>query len=438
MNYIILIAGVFAAFTMAAPNPSPVEPVIRPPHPECSCASFDHPTNNKILTEINPKSKLPSNLRNAYTAQTLGPTGTATEHVGLASQKVTPARRFVIAPHRHTLSGEHVSSKERAAETEADHEPQATSRPKPRRKFERVESIEEPPKSSPDAPPCDDRGLDLVHTVEHGIDIDAHPEPEDDEDEDILFVTEERNKRRRVSPPTSPSAHASTAPTTPVAGRTHRFVVPPPRTPASLAGPHNSTESMMAFTRIVAHPTPATHRPAFILPPQPTSPQKPSKPLPEIFSPSRKSQKYVPNGLAATMQGWIIETANTGFAAQEHSATGGVVSGRAREDGVKVKVCVKAALSSTMQSGDELECFPGHFVFVRGETEPGIYNDSRASALIDNNGQVQILLAGQGSARGSSGVRIRTGCVVGLRAPIWHVDVEGEAWMVGVEWVVLS
>ncbi|KAH4912139.1 hypothetical protein HBI80_009180 [Parastagonospora nodorum] len=378
-----------------------------------------------------PKPKPPSNLRNAYTVQTPKPTALAPENSESFSSKVVPARRFVIAPHRHTQSREH------EAEVRAERHTQLTPRPKPRRKFERVESIEEPPKSSPDGPSYDDRGIGVLQTVEHD-EAEVRDEEQNDEDGEILFVTEERNKRRRVSPPTSPSTRQSSEPATPVTLRTHRFVVPPARMPAPFTAIRTSTEAI-GFTSVTATmATPAPHRPAFILPPQPTSPPKPSKPLPEIFSPSRKSQKYVPNGLASTMQSWIIETANTGFAAQERSTTGGVVWGRDREDGVRLRVRVTAASSSNLKDGEsEVECFPGHFVFVRGETEPGMYNHSRALSVVDNDGEMRILLAGQGGARGVAGVKIKIGSIVGVRAPMWDVDVAGEKWMIGVDWVAL-
>lgn len=383
-----------------------------------------------------PKPKPPSNLRNAYTIQTPKPNTLGPENSESFSSKVTPARRFVIAPHRHTQSREHEKGREHGAEARAEHHTQLTPLSKPRRKFERVESIEEPPKSSPDGPSYDDRGIGVLQTVEHD-DAKDGDEEQNDEDEEILFVTEERNKRRRVSPPTSPSTGRLSEPATPVTLRTHRFVVPPVRTPAPFTAIHTSMEAI-GFTLVTTNTTPAPHRPAFILPPQPTSPPKPPRPLPEIFSPSRKSQKYVPNGLASTMQGWIIETANSGFTAQERSTTSGVVWGRDREDGVRIRVRVKAASSSDSQDGEaEVECFPGHFVFVRGETEPGMYNHSRAPSVVDNDGEIRILLAGQGGARGTAGVKIKIDDIVGVRAPIWNVDVGGEKWMIGVDWVTL-
>lgn len=104
--------------------------------------------------------------------------------------------------------------------------------------------------------------------------------------------------------------------------------------------------------------------------------------------------------------------------------------GRDKEDGVKFRTRIKNAQSGKVEQGTEgrgeageVECFAGGVVFVRGEIETGA--------------EVKVLLAGQGGARGSSGVRLKEGSVVGIRVPMWDVDVGGEKWVVGVDWVVL-
>jgi hypothetical protein len=66
-----------------------------------------------------------------------------------------------------------------------------------------------------------------------------------------------------------------------------------------------------------------------------------------------------------------------------------------------------------------------------------MYNYSRAPSVVGEDGEIRILL-GQGGARGAGGVKIRMGGVIGVRQPMWDVDVNGETWVVGVDWVVLS
>ncbi|KAJ4405842.1 hypothetical protein N0V91_004951 [Didymella pomorum] len=271
------------------------------------------------------KPKPKSNLRHAISAQT----------PELQSKKITPAKRFVVAPTQQQRTGERndaTTQTERVAdrvESPTSSLPELDVTPRPRaRKFERVESIEEAA-SSPSRPTYqheDEDKCNVVQTIEHGamfVEEDAHTDPYVDEDE-LLFESEHTTKRRRTSPP-SPIQH-HTAPQTPIGAASHRFRFP--QTPvASLNAAASYTPATTANSASVT--TTTASRPHFLLP-APRSPSKPSAPLPEIFSPSRKAQKYIPNGLASNVQAWIIETAQQGPAA-------GIVWGREREDGGGVK-----------------------------------------------------------------------------------------------------
>lgn len=384
-----------------------------------------------------PKPKPHSSLRNAITAPTSKTAPTAANGAQKQTPKVIPAKRFVVNPHRRNLSREeNAHSVQQITQAPDTTHTQLTPRPKPRRNFERVESIEEP-RSSPSLP-AEDNGFGIAQSIER--DSTPPPHQEYEEDAEMLFTPTHNHKRRRLSSPSSP-IHQRSEPTTPILPHnttTHRFLVPPPRTPAPFAPtnyqPHTSTSTS---TTPLPAPQSASHRPHFILPPAPTSPPKPSKPLPEIFSPSRKTGKYVPGGLASTLQTWIIETANTGFAAQDRA--GGILWGREKEDGVKLKVRVTQVSNGNQGRGEEaeVECFPGYVAFVKGTTEPGLYNASRAPSVVGDGGEMRVLLAGQGGARGAGGVRVRVGAVVGVRAPMWEVDVGEEKWQVAVDWVVL-
>ncbi|KAI8931034.1 hypothetical protein NX059_012045 [Plenodomus lindquistii] len=386
------------------------------------------------------KLKPPSGLRNVLAVQTPKAAIATRPPPDAQLKKVTPARRFVLPPSRPAPSAETpVKAKETEPEPWKDAPAQETPRPKPRRKFERVESIQDSSQSSAVGTQDDPNGEGVVQSIEQDGTIDNNTH---DDEEEMLFAPSNRNhKRRRISPPSSPSIRPDTAPQTPLPSHTstsHRFK-PLSRAP----GPFASIASTFTTPLPNSHttpgpaPTPAPHRPHFVLPPPPTSPPKPSKPLPEIFSPSRKHGKYIPNGLASTMTSWIIEAAGTGYAAQERGS-GGVVWGRERDDGVKVRVRADhVSRGAVEEGGDEMECFSGSVVFVRGEVDHERYNASRVGSIGDEDGVVRVLLAGQGGARGSGGVRIRKGGVVGIRAPLWEVDVSGEVWTVGVDWVVL-
>ncbi|KAF2683215.1 hypothetical protein K458DRAFT_488351 [Lentithecium fluviatile CBS 122367] len=439
-----------------------------------------------------PRPKPHSSLRHGFTAQTAVQTPKQVLSTRLAraesgeERRVTPVKRFVVGtPQRRApRTGEPGSgigigpTYEREGDEGAWANTQATPRARPLR-LGRVESIEESsPASSANA--AEEHGV--LQSVEHDSlmlsndqEMQEPADDDGDEDEEILFLTEGRHKRRRItplpqtqpraSPPSSPHLfqtthhkHAHTPAPAP-----HRFKLPLPKPPSTFDNASTTNPSQ-----------PQTHRPTFILaPPSPCalkSTTTTATPLPETFSPSRKTAKYIPNGLASTLQSWIVETAQGGYSARGAVGGGGgggsgsVVWGREREDGVKMRVRV-AVVCGGRTAGDEdggVECWAGGVVFVLGRMETvGGANAERASRGYPYNGcgedggggsggdgpEIRILLAGQGSARTKTGLRIREGSVVGIKAPMWNVRVDvgsdtnnggGSAkWLVGVEWVVL-
>jgi hypothetical protein len=388
------------------------------------------PSPHRFLAPNPPsiqKTKKPtSGLRNVLAIQTPASVKNIQPKPELQFKKVTPAKRFVFAPPRQTQE----VVKEQRDEPQEDAFAHSTPLPKLRRKFERVESIEEPSQSSQSEAHDDMHGEDVVQSIEGGGTQLDHGEAQgEDQEDEMLFESVQQSKRRRMSPASSPSLHRPSEPSTPVPAlnaTTHRFKVPPPRTPAPFP----------SIAAVTSTPASAPQRPHFILPALPTSPPKASRPLPEIFSPSRKNGKYIPNGLASTVTAWMIETANTGFAAQDRS---GVAGARDREDGVKLRI----RLSSLSRGGDQshkedqIECYTGGVVFARGVTEAGMYNASRAESVGGDDAATRVLLAGQGGARGSGGVLVKVGSAIGVRAPMWEVDVGKEKWTVAVDWVLL-
>lgn len=388
------------------------------------------PSPHRFLAPNPPstqKTKKPqSGLRNALAIQTTASTKKTQPEPELQLKKLTPAKRFFFAPPRHT----HEGTKEGRDEPQEDAFAHATPLPKLRRKFERVESIEEPSQSSQSEAQDELHGEDVMQSIEGGDIQPSHWEGQGvDQEDEMLFESVQTSKRRRMSPGTSPTLQRPSEPSTPAPvsnSTTHRFKVPPPRAPAPFP----------SIAAVTSTPASAPQRPHFILPALPTSPPKPSRPLPEIFSPSRKNGKYIPNGLASTVTTWMIETANTGFAAQDRS---GAVSGREMEDGVRLRIRVLSLSrgGGRTRSADEVECYAGGVVFARGDTEAGLYNASRAENLSGEHTALRVLLAGQGGARGSGGVLLKTASAIGIRAPMWDVNVGEERWTVAVDWVLL-
>ena len=154
-----------------------------------------------------------------------------------------------------------------------------------------------------------------------------------------------------------------------------------------------------------ATPAPAAiQRPAFLRGSGEPSHQ-PAEPLPETFSPHRRGQKFVPGGMAATMQQWIIETGQA--AVQSRRGSNGL---RTDEYVMRVRadhICGDAAL---LVHGRTASGTSAHLMLIAGATraEEDIYRQP---------------------LRGSD---------IGLRAPAWEVEMDGLTWTVGVDWKVLS
>ena len=146
---------------------------------------------------------------------------------------------------------------------------------------------------------------------------------------------------------------------------------------------------------------PPLHRPAFIRPS--TEPQEQNEPLPETFSPHKKGQKFVPGGMAATVQQWVIET---GQAAVQSRKGQGYLKG---EDYVmRAKV----------------ESFAGDSPFT-------------VHATLPNGEAVNAILAPNRLPNAARSQELTEGCVVGVRAPTWEIELDGRVWTVGVDWRIL-
>jgi len=391
------------------------------------------PSPHRFLAPTVPSSqkrrpKPPSALGNV---QTPGQTPSAHRSLndGEEQRKATPAKRFVFgtpASRRIEAAGEDTRGGNAAEGTWQTHTPRPRAP-----KLSKVDSIDT-------ASPTSSANAEIVPSIEENSRPQTAGQPINDDDE-ILFLSEERNKRRRVSslPPSSPTDARSH-------DRTSHQKQHAPHTPAQPSHRFRISAPLLDDTTTPAHDRPSTSRPHFILPHGSPSPSKAGAPLPEIFSPSRKSGKFVPNGMASTMQTWIIEAANAEYSGQ---STPAAVWARDREEGVKLKFKITGITSGRSSEEGEAECWQGGVVLVRGTTDGSSYNASRSSSLsrdgVDRteDTEIKVMLAGRGSFKGKGSVRIRHGTAVGVKAPLWKVDVgvgeQAQKWVVGVEWVVL-
>ncbi|TVY34690.1 hypothetical protein LSUB1_G005517 [Lachnellula subtilissima] len=174
-----------------------------------------------------------------------------------------------------------------------------------------------------------------------------------------------------------------------------RFLTPaPPSTPAA------------------SYPTLSTfRRPPPFRPPDPSE-QAPSQkdPLPDHFSPQKGGRKYIPGGLAAELQGWLVNIESA------------LPSNVNREDPWLVKIVVDE-VSGGARTG---------MTMIRGRQVKA------EDGMIERETEMKIILAGEGAMVGlQRGSRVEVGKTVGVKGPVWEVLLEGEKWGVGVDWKVL-
>nr|POE56401.1 hypothetical protein CFP56_50945 [Quercus suber] len=205
-------------------------------------------------------------------------------------------------------------------------------------------------------------------------------------------------KRRRIHPPFH--ADAATSSTVPAFHRPPQS--PLPAAKPRFAPPRAPSPPPLSFPASTGISNTTHHRPPNFLRPVTTSENDPAEPLPETFSPHRRGQKFVPGGMAATLQTWVLETG---------------------------QAAVQSRRGTRYARGED-------FVF-RGRVEEifgGGGRDLGGPVTARAEGR-NLLLAPRGVGAGEG---LKVACMVGVRAPVWDVHVEGTNWTVAADWRVLS
>ncbi|KAE9989525.1 hypothetical protein EG327_002606 [Venturia inaequalis] len=139
-----------------------------------------------------------------------------------------------------------------------------------------------------------------------------------------------------------------------------------------------------------------TSRPQFIMPP--SQPVEQSEPLPEVFSPHRRKEKFVPGGMASTARQWIID------ASQMHSFTHS-----------------RRSLANTAP-----ELTPVQVLETTGSVRDGML---LVKGRIDGR-EVKLILPGHGKKKGDP----KAGDIIGIGHIRWDMEIAGDVWIVCVEW----
>lgn len=161
-----------------------------------------------------------------------------------------------------------------------------------------------------------------------------------------------------------------------------RFVFAP-ITPSQISTPPFSAGDIVSSTK-----------PAFrLLPPEPPGP---SEPLPNAFSPHRRGQRFVPGGMAAEAQQWVVEVAQSIGQQRGASSSGNTVH------------------ASVLEIEDE----PADgMILLRAQSDHGALNlllpTSRTSSTFPS---------------------LRKGDDLAIKAPTWQARIAEDYWVVAADW----
>ncbi|KAK5112709.1 hypothetical protein LTR62_003807 [Meristemomyces frigidus] len=183
-----------------------------------------------------------------------------------------------------------------------------------------------------------------------------------------------------------------------------------PQTPAlaSASAPRSSIPPFHFQHLASSRPIPAESlgpqpRPTFLRPSLPQTDT--TSPLPEAFSPRRRGQKFVPGGMAATVQQWVVET---GQATLQSRRLRGFARGEGFEFVFRVETCV------------------GHGPFM---VTGAMRGDGRRESVM--------LTARTDHTKKEASSTILSSNTIGVRAPTWDIVLEGVTWKVAIDWETL-
>ncbi|KAI1177190.1 hypothetical protein F4777DRAFT_577245 [Nemania sp. FL0916] len=195
---------------------------------------------------------------------------------------------------------------------------------------------------------------------------------------------------------------------------------------------------------------PKSHQPAFQKAPRfkpaeaHNHPQHAAEPLPDVFSPRRRGDKYVPGGLASELRDWLVDV-EAGIGSTSSANFGGATRSNA-EWVAKIRVDElmgadgKVRGMALVQGRQVLE--QKRTITTAGTTGDDDRRSNEDQEVVETLGThtVRIILAGPGRLTGLGVAgEVRPGVLLGIARPTWDVVLDGLGrWGVACDWVVLS
>lgn len=158
----------------------------------------------------------------------------------------------------------------------------------------------------------------------------------------------------------------------------------------------------------------------------------PHEPLPDVFSPRRRGEKFVPGGLAAGLRGWLMDLEAATGTKRDGEWAARVFVERVRAGGGGMRLVHGRCMRS---GGDNVNDDGGSGGGrLEGEDDD---NDND-----DNNAPVRwtrLVLAGDGRLTGlARRNEVTVGAILGIAKPVWEVGLGREGrWVMACDWKVL-
>ncbi|EKG12344.1 hypothetical protein MPH_10461 [Macrophomina phaseolina MS6] len=142
-------------------------------------------------------------------------------------------------------------------------------------------------------------------------------------------------------------------------------------------------------------------------------------PLPEHFSPHRRSQKFVPGGMADTVRTWILNVGEGGSHSQLASTLSSQRMERWQPSAQPLRLHVTECVES--RPGDRLRLISGNTI------------SSPAIKPREGNSSTRAILVGPAKGSLSS---IKAGDELAIAPPSWYVEIgeHSDKWLVAVNW----
>lgn len=164
--------------------------------------------------------------------------------------------------------------------------------------------------------------------------------------------------------------------------------------------------------------------------------QPAADPLPDQFSPHRRGQKYLAGGLAAEVQGWLVEIENRGYEYASNSESDQRGRGmRERKGEYDVRLVIDEHVGGPRAG---MVIVRGRQVLAVGIVDEDA-SEKQSRNMVDHLGVVECVLAGEGIGEGlAKGGEARPGKIVGIKPPTWEIELEGRKLGIAVNWRVLN